>query len=195
MRWNQGREVIDRMLADRELQRVSASREQADRLIALAGKHLKSADRVCDVDPDGGYALLYDAARKALTAILENQGPRPTSRGGHLAVRAQLDPPMGAKLSPFDRMRRQRNVVEYLSGNVPPLTAADVREDFGKAELLAGLAAGVLDGMSPFRACRSLRSPAVLPRSSTWRSPRAQRIRKGGGCALSLATRGSPPTT
>lgn len=32
MRWNQRRDVIDRMLADSELQRVPASREHADRL-------------------------------------------------------------------------------------------------------------------------------------------------------------------
>lgn len=154
MRWNQGREVIDRMLADRELQRVPASNEQARSLIAQARKHLDSAAKVCESDPDGGYALVYDAARKALTAILENQGLRPTSRGGHLAVyhavRAQLEPPMGAKLRPFDRIRRQRNVVEYLSAEMPPLTAADVREDIGKVRVLIDVADGVLDGMSPY---------------------------------------------
>jgi hypothetical protein len=107
MRWDQGRPVIDRMLADRELQRVPASREHADRLIAQAGKHLTSAAAVCREDPEGGYALVYDAARKALTAVLENQGLRPTTRGGHLAayeaVRAQLDPPMGSVLRPRAR--------------------------------------------------------------------------------------------
>jgi hypothetical protein len=82
MRWEQGREAIDRMLADGELQRVPASREQADRLVAQARVHVASALTVCDADPPGGYALAYDGARKALTAILENQGLRPTSRGG-----------------------------------------------------------------------------------------------------------------
>lgn len=154
MKWNQGRAVIERMVAARELQDIPASRDHADRLIEQARKHLKSADSVCESDADGAYALVYDAARKALTAILENQGLRPTSRGGHLAayeaVRAQLDPPMGAKLRPFDRMRRQRNVVEYLSGDMPRLTADDVREDIAKAQTLVEVASGVLDGMSPF---------------------------------------------
>jgi hypothetical protein len=36
MRWNQGREAIDRMLAENELQRVPASREHADRLVLQA---------------------------------------------------------------------------------------------------------------------------------------------------------------
>src|SRR5579859_3764631 len=118
MRWDQGRAVIDRMLADQQLQRVPASREHAGRLISQARKHLASAAEVCDEDPAGGYALVYDAARKALTAVLENQGLRPTSRGGHLAaydaVRAQVDPPMGKIVRPFDRMR-QRADAEYPS--------------------------------------------------------------------------------
>lgn len=154
MRWDQGRPVLDRMLADNELQRVPPSREQADRLLDQAGSHLSSAAEICDKDPAGGYALLYDAARKALTAVLENQGLRPTTRGGHLAayeaVRAQLDPPLGKTLQPFDRMRRQRHDAEYPPTNSPQLTPADIREDIPKAAAIVGLGKRVLDQMSPF---------------------------------------------
>jgi hypothetical protein len=154
MRWDQGRADIGRMLADRQLQRVPASREHAERMLAQARRHLTSAQEVCAHDPEGGYALLYDAARKALTAVLGNQGPRPTSAGGHLAVyqavRAQLDPPMGAVLSPFDRMRRRRRDAEYPPVHTPQLGAADVREDVPKVQAILDLAARVLDEMSPF---------------------------------------------
>jgi hypothetical protein len=47
MRWDQGRTDIDRMLADRQLQRVPPSREHADRMLAQARKHLTSAQEVC----------------------------------------------------------------------------------------------------------------------------------------------------
>jgi hypothetical protein len=154
MRWDQGRTDIDRMLADRQLQRVPPSREHADRMLAQARKHLTSAQEVCGDDPEGGYALLYDAGRKALTAVLGNQGLRPTSAGGHLAVyeavRAQLDPPMGTVLRPFDRIRRQRRDAEYPHVNAPELDAADVREDVPKVQAILDLAARVLDEMSPF---------------------------------------------
>jgi hypothetical protein len=154
MRWNQGCEVIDRMIAASELQRVPASREHADRLILQARKHLISADEISDDDPAGGYTLVYDAARKALTAVLENQGLRPTTRGGHLAVydatRAQLDPPMGQVLRPFDRMRRQRHDVEYPPADAPQISADDVREDAAKASAIVDLSERVLDQMSPF---------------------------------------------
>ena len=154
MRWDQGRAVIDRMLADQQLQRVPASRDHADRMIVQARAHLVSAAGISGTDPPGGYALVYDAARKALTAVLENQGLRPTTRGGHLAaydaVRAQLDPPLGKTIRPFDRMRRQRNDVEYPPSNAPVLTSADVGEDIPKAAALIDLAERVLDQMSPF---------------------------------------------
>ena len=133
MRWVQGRTVIEQMLATGDLQRVSASREHADRLLEQARRHVYSTQNAVAADPEGAYALLYDAARKTLTAILENQGLRPTSRGGHLAVyhavRAQLDPPMGKTLLPFDRMRRRRHDVEYPPAGAPELAPEDVTDD------------------------------------------------------------------
>lgn len=154
MRWEQGRAAVDRMIVDKELERVPPSRRQADRLLAQSDRHLVSADRICDDDPEGAYALVYDAARKALAAILENEGLRPTTRGGHLAVydavRAQLDPPLGWIMRPFDRMRRQRHDAEYPPADAPELTADDVREDRPKAVELIDLARRVLDEMSPF---------------------------------------------
>lgn len=142
------------MIAASELQRVPASREHADRLIRQARRHLVSAHDISDDDPAGGYTLVYDAARKALTAVLENQGLRPTTRGGHLAVyeaaRAQLDPPMGQVLRPFDRMRRQRHDVEYPPTDAPQISADDVREDAAKARAVVDLSERVLDQMSPF---------------------------------------------
>ena len=154
MRWEQGRAEIDKMLADRELDNVRASREQADRLIDQAQTHLQSAAALSDSDPPGAYALAYDAARKALTAVLENQGLRPTSAGGHIAVyeavRAQFDPPLGKVLRPFDRMRRQRRDAEYPPTDAPELTPDDVHEDLEKATAIVDMSSRVLDEMAPY---------------------------------------------
>lgn len=154
MRWNQGRAEIAAMIAESELQRVPASREHADRLLAQAARHLVTARDIAVRDPEGAYALAYDGARKALAAVLENQGLRATARGGHLAVyraaRAQLDPPLGTVLRPFDRMRRQRNSQEYPDFDAPALTAAHVLEDLDNAVAIVETAARTLDQMSPF---------------------------------------------
>lgn len=154
MRWNQGRADIDRMLQNRELERVPPGREHADRLLRTARQHLASAAGLCDADPDAAYSVMYDGARLALVAILGNQGLRPTSKGGHIAtyeaVAAQLIPPMGKVIRPFSGMRQQRNQVEYPPANAPGITPADVREDLPSAAAIVELAAKVLDQMSPY---------------------------------------------
>ena len=154
MRWQQGRDAVEAMIARRELEPVPASRDHADLLLSQARRHLASAGAIAEDDPAGAYQLLYDGARKALAAVLENQGLRATSRGGHIAVReavsAQLDPPLGVVLRPFDRMRRRRNQVEYPSAAAPAITAEEVTRDLPKVEEILAVAVKVLDEMSPF---------------------------------------------
>jgi hypothetical protein len=154
MRWQQGRGTIDNMIARGELERVPASREHADLLLAQARRHVASAAAIADSDAAGAYQLLYDAARKALAAVLENQGLRATSRGGHIAVReaacAQLDPPLGAVLRPFDRLRRRRNQAEYPSPDQPQLDLGDVKRDVPKVLAIVETAGKVLDQMTPY---------------------------------------------
>ena len=154
MRWNQGRTEIDKLIADGELQRVPPNREHADQLLVQSRKDLASAELLLDSNPKRAYESLYDAARMALTAILENEGLRPTSRGGHIApysaVIAQLDPPMGAILRPFDRMRRTRNRSEYPSFTTPDVTPDNVRADLPVAGSIVEVCGSVLDEMSPY---------------------------------------------
>jgi hypothetical protein len=63
------------------------------------------------------YAAVYDAIRKALSALLQAQGLRATTKRGHLAVmdamHAQFGPSMGAILRPVDRIRVTRHEDEY----------------------------------------------------------------------------------
>ncbi len=154
MRWEQGRADIDALIADGHIERVPASREHADRLVEQAGRHLTSAEATADGDPEGAYGVLYDAGRKALWAVLANEGLRPTTRGGHLAVYravlAQLDPPMGATLRPFDRMRRQRHAAEYPATDTPALSSQDVLDDLPKIRAIVDLATRVLDTMGVY---------------------------------------------
>ncbi|WP_099020968.1 hypothetical protein [Mycolicibacterium palauense] len=142
------------MINSGEIERVHPDRAAADRMLAEAGAHLASAAIIADTDAAGAYSLVYDAARKGLAAVLENEGLRATSRGGHVAcynaVRAQLDPPMGRTLQPFDRMRRRRNAVEYSAATQGAPTAEDVREDVVKAQAVVDAAGRVLDQMNPF---------------------------------------------
>jgi hypothetical protein len=66
------------------------------------------------------------------------------------AVGAQLDPPLGQVLRPFDRMRRRRNDAEYPKQDGQTFEPDDARRDQAKAAAIVELAERVLDEMSPF---------------------------------------------
>lgn len=154
MRWNQGRSTLDALIAGGELERVPASTRAAEAEMARARTHVGSARQLLDTDPEGAYTLAYDAARRALAAVLQNQGLRATSRGGHTviyeAVRAQLDPPLGSILRPFNRMRARRNEIEYRSSEGPSMTSEEVAADLVKVEALIELAEKAVPNMPPY---------------------------------------------
>lgn len=126
--WPTGIETIQRLLATGALQKVSPSREAATAFLDAAAKHIDSAVRIADADPDGGYALLYDAARKCLVAVLQVQGLRATSKGGHYAIQEAIvaqftTPPPRDAFRPPARLRRTRNQIEY--DDISPITVED----------------------------------------------------------------------
>ncbi|MEU8624314.1 hypothetical protein [Streptomyces sp. NPDC048669] len=150
-RWNQGRSTVDALVDSGGLERVPASRQAAEAELIRAHTHVGSARQLAATDPEGAYTLAYDAARRALAAVLQNQGLRATSRGGHTviyeAVRAQLDPPLGSMLRPFNRMRARRNEVEYRSSEAPSVTPEEVAADLAKVEALIELAEKAIPNM------------------------------------------------
>ena len=154
-RWQQGRASIDGLVAEGRLQVVQPNRELAQLMVAQAAVHLQSARTVAVADPVGSFQLTYDAARKALAAILVNQGLRPTGGGGGhavllTAVRAQLHPPLGVDLAPFDWMRRTRNDSEYPTADAPVASREALDEALPAAERIIEIATRVLPTMPMF---------------------------------------------
>ncbi len=153
-KWNQGREVVQGLLDSGELQEIEVDREHADKLLRQARAHLESAALCRNTDFEGTYTLLYDAARKSLVALLEIQGLRPTAQGGHIvvfdALIAQLHPPMGTVINPFNRMRRTRRIAEYPQRKDRDVTEADIREDLEKAVEIVKLAEKLIEELPRF---------------------------------------------
>lgn len=133
MTWARGRAGIEQLLADGELEIVTASETHALRLLDEAHRHLRSAEQIADGDTTGAYQLAYDAARKACSALLAVQGLRATTKGGHIAiqdaVREQFGGPGGAKaFDALGRMRRQRAASEYPRPDTPTITPDDTTD-------------------------------------------------------------------
>ncbi len=154
LKWNQGREAVQKLIDSDELQEIEVDQKHAEKLLRQARAHLGSAALCQDNDLEGAYTLLYDAARKSLVALLEIQGLRPTTQGGHIvvfeALIAQLQPPMGSVINPFNRMRRTRRVAEYPQKKDQDVTEADICEDLEKAEEIVKLAERLIGELPPF---------------------------------------------
>lgn len=158
MTWQRGRETIQRLLDERELERVEPSVALAERLLDEADRHVRSARLILDEDPSGSYQMAYDAARKAISSLLAIQGLRATSRGGHIAVqdavRDQFNGTQGIKeLAAFPRMRRRRAESEYPNFNTPTTTRADAADAIEKAAGMLDASRRLLNSghLTPFR--------------------------------------------
>lgn len=157
MSWGKGREVIDQLLTAGHLEPATANPDEATYLLDRARAHLGTAAREAEQDPEIAYDALYAAARKALTALLRQQGLRPTRAGGHEAVitaaEAQLAPPLGQVLRPYRRLRRQRAHGDYLASE-GAISADDVRADLPAAAEIVDAAARVIPQMPVYQVRR-----------------------------------------
>jgi len=151
-RWEQGRATVDQLIARGELEPVAPNPRGATGLVEKAARHLKSAAVLADTDVELAYDALHAANRKALTAVLLAQGLRPTRQAGHIgvyqAVCAQLDPPLGPTLAPYQRVRRQRNAGDYL--DELPAGPDDVLADLPLCQAIVDLARKVITQMPPY---------------------------------------------
>jgi hypothetical protein len=77
---------VERLLEAKHLEHVPADDDVTTALKEAAFRHVASARACAGTDPEGSYALAYDAVRKAASSLLAHQALRATSGGGHIAL-------------------------------------------------------------------------------------------------------------
>lgn len=109
---------------------------------------------MADEDAELAYAAVHDAVRKALAAMLQAQGLRATTTGGHLAVqhavKAQFAATMGTLLRPIDRIRVTRHSAEYPSSDTY-IDADAVRADVPVAKAVVDAADSAINHLPVFK--------------------------------------------
>lgn len=83
----------------------------------------------------GAYTNAYDAARLAATALLTQQGLRPTTRGGHRAVEEALLAQFGQGFAKFGVMRRRRHELDYPAATYTESSREEAEGAVGVARL------------------------------------------------------------
>jgi hypothetical protein len=149
MTWQPGRQKIAHLIEAAELQQVTADQIIAQRLLKDAQQHPGTADTgLSRGDFSGAYQLAYDALRKSAVALLEVQGLRATSRGGHIAIEEAVLAQFGSTVRAFrsfGRIRRARNRFEYPSTVAPGPSLEDVRDAIDVATQAREAAATILE--------------------------------------------------
>ena len=149
MSWEPGRERVRELIDAGEVDRVTPDLTIARRMLEDAGRHLAtaSAAKVAG-DLSGAYQLAYDALRKSAASLLEAQGLRATSRGGHLAVQEVVTAQFGTTVRvfrSFGRIRRARKSFEYPSSNSPGPADDDIDDAIAVATRAREAATTILD--------------------------------------------------
>jgi len=99
--------------------RVEADLAAARRDLFAAAKHVESAEQIASSDPTGGFAMAYDATRKAIAAHMRAHGLRVRKGAGEhvrtatYAAAALDDPEIAEHLDALDGIRRLRHQSEY----------------------------------------------------------------------------------
>jgi hypothetical protein len=130
---------LDDLVREGRIERVDADSSAARDKMAEAERHLASAAAIASTDREGAYSLLYDAARKALTAHMTAKGFRvKKGEGAHVAVGRYATAALGSEesIEAFEYMRRLRNRTEYSTWHVG---ADRLRRDLRHAEAITSI--------------------------------------------------------
>ena len=113
MRWSAGEAAVERLVEQEHIEQVRGAQADGGSWLERARRGLDAARAIAEAAPDSSIILSYDAARQACTALLAQQGLRPTTAGGHYAVEEVIRAQFGTTLRAFGGLRRRRNELEY----------------------------------------------------------------------------------
>lgn len=121
-------EYLQTLLPKEHFEVTETTLEDGRRLLLIAQKHHIAAQAISAIDTDGSYQLVYDAARKALQAILSANGFRIAAAGGHYAYVkfAESGALQHQVWTEFRLMRLLRNSLEYPNNDVRTVSADEL---------------------------------------------------------------------
>ena len=135
------------LVREGRLERVPIDVASAWSRLDEAKLHLNSSATLAQSDTTAAYALLYDAARKAIVAHMLAVGYRATNRpGAHQAVALYAEGTLAtgsasSHIRAFDRMRQIRNRSEY---DHQPVTSRVLATDMDHAKQIVAAVEAVM---------------------------------------------------
>ncbi|PKQ25387.1 MAG: hypothetical protein CVT64_10325 [Actinobacteria bacterium HGW-Actinobacteria-4] len=122
--WKEGRSEIVKALKHDRLDRINGPAASGTHYLESAREALASAERELSYNPTLAYTAAYEAARKAASGLLAQQGLRASGGGHHITVLESVNAQFGDDFAPLRTMRMRRNQLEYptVPGDTPDAT-------------------------------------------------------------------------
>jgi hypothetical protein len=140
MKWTRGQQTVDGLLAEGRLELITGAEADGTPWLVSAHALLESAKREHDANPEAAYLLAYDAARKASTALLAQQGLRTKSTGHHVTVEQVVRAQFGGPFDGFGALRRRRSEIEYPRRPGDDIEASEAAAAISAAQLITDAA-------------------------------------------------------
>jgi hypothetical protein len=140
MKWMRGQDTVDALLAAGHLELVTGAEADGTPWLVSAQALLESARRETDANPEAAYGLAYDAARKASTALLAQQGLRTKTGGHHVTVEQVVRAQFGGPFDGFGALRRRRSEIEYPRRPGDTIEASEAAAAISATELIVDAA-------------------------------------------------------
>lgn len=150
MTWKRGRNRVNELLASGHLDHIHGSAANGTALLTSSSRLLESAEREADINPEAAYALAYDSARKACSALLAQQGLRTRSAGHHLTTEEVVRAQFGGPFDAFGALRRRRSEIEYPRHPGEDVSTTEVWEAIANARAIHSAAESLIDQLSNY---------------------------------------------
>jgi hypothetical protein len=105
--WERGWRTVEQLLGDGRLERVTGSAADGTHWLTSATALLASARRESESNPEAAY----DAAGKACTPLIAQQGLRTKTTGHHVTVEQVVRAQFGGPFDGFGTLRRRRSEI------------------------------------------------------------------------------------
>jgi hypothetical protein len=151
MKWTRGRATVDQLLAGGRLEEVTGAAADGTTWLVSAEALLESAKRESARNPEAAYVLAYDAARKASTALVVQQGLRPKSAGHHVTVEQVVRAQFGGPFDGFGALRRRRSEIEYPQRPGDDIEQSEAEAAIGAAAQIHAAAVQLLPQLEMYR--------------------------------------------
>lgn len=141
---------MEQLVARRELDRVVGSQVDGRWWVVEARQTLEAARKLAPDHPRNAYGLAYEAVRYACTGLLAQQGLRPTTDGGHIAVERAMRAQFGSGFAEFGGLRRRRHEIQYPLTPGEPVDDAEIDKALVDAMKLVDAAEALLPELGLF---------------------------------------------